>query len=250
MNGKIALNKTIVGSVVVLLCSILFLVPQAWSQQIVIDEVLHALLLNEAQILSLQADVVESPGTAEEMRGVVKWQSGGKVQIIYTDDGNGDPLPNSVIVVTNETSFLNIGLDGQRNYRVNAFDYLTGDLITMLRGIAVDPQQLWVFSNEKTIINETGDQQYAIRTLGSAIQIRLEVDLPRRVVTRIETYAYGALTSTVEASSFSLVGGVVYLPATVIVDPDVTDGVGPVTYNYSNYSINPSFSDRIFEMPQ
>lgn len=224
-------------------------VPGAWADKITIDEVVHILLLEEAKVQSIQFDVVKSPGTGEEMRGSAKWLSGGKIQQIYTEDGLGDPLPNNVKEVANEASLLEVGVDGQAGYWENAFDYLSMDMITGLRGVAIDPQIIWVFSDGKTITDEAVDNLYTIKAIGAGVEIRLDIDLVLKVVTRGETYRFGSLLSTSDAGSFALVD-TIYLPSTMTVDKDVTDVEPPITFNYSNYVLNPTLQERAFTMPQ
>ena len=113
---KVKLTKpfrAIIG-VVAILTATAFGSPPAEAQKITIDEVIHMLLLEESQIQSIQVDLVQNQGTAEELRGFLKWRSGGNAQLNYTTDGNGDPLPNPIVQVINETSILDLAADGQR----------------------------------------------------------------------------------------------------------------------------------------
>lgn len=237
-----------IGLLAIALLSAMIVNPQAWAQKIVIDEVIHGLLLEEAKLESIQFNVVRSPGTADEVRGVVKWRQDGNTQVVYTTDGNGDPLPNDETEVVNETSILEIGLDGQRRYWSNYFDPMNSSLLNIFRGVATNPQLIWVFSNGKTVVDEASDDRYSIVTLGGA-DIRLEVDMQRRVVTRVEKYAFGTLKSTYNVADFVLVGNS-YLPTSITTDGDVGDAEPPLVYEYSNFVLNPSLPDRIFEMPQ
>lgn len=220
------------------------------AQSIVVDEVIQSLLLEEAKVQHMQFDVVKAPGTADELRGTAKWRSGGSVQIVYTEDGTGTPLTNPVKEVANATSILTVDESADRSYWANSVYFLSGDLISMLRGVATDLKLIWVFSNGKTIIAEAPDEVYTIHALGGGTEVRLTVDLTMKVVTRIETHSFGVLKSTVDASGFALVESTIYLPGTVVVDDDVTDGDPPVTYTYSNYDVNPTIEERTFRMPQ
>jgi hypothetical protein len=125
----------------------------------------------------------------------------------------------------------------------------SGDVITILRGVAVDPQLIWVFSNDKTIIDEDPGGQYSVKAIGASMELRMVIDISKKVVTSMETYAFGSLQSTYQASGFVLVGSL-YLPSSVTADPDVNDANPPETFAYSNYVVNPSLPGRIFLMPQ
>jgi hypothetical protein len=70
-----------------------------------------------------------------------------------------------------------------------------------------------------------------------------------RVIRRLEKYEFGVLKSFYEADSFALVD-TVYLPNNIVVDSDVNDAEPPITFTYSNYQVNPSLADRLFELPQ
>ena len=223
--------------------------PQARAAKITIDEVVQILLLDEAGVQSMEFDVVKSPGLAGETRGTAKWQRGERTQQIYTTDGNGDPLANAVKEVTNSTSILEVGLDGLSSYWENAFSEMNGDLLSVMRGVATDPQAIWVFASGKTIMDEAVDNLYTIKAIGGPIEIRLNVNLAMKVVTRMEKYHFGTLKSTADADDFVLVG-TIYLPGTTVVDSDVTDADPPITFNYSNHVLNPVFDERTFEMPQ
>jgi len=70
---KIKLNeplRALIGLVVVVAATAFGSLPAA-AQKITIDEVIHILLLAESQIQSIQVDVVQNQGTAEEANFVL-----------------------------------------------------------------------------------------------------------------------------------------------------------------------------------